>query len=334
MRIERAEHPMYLSNAYLVVDDDGKGVLIDGHGEAAALLEFIDSGGIDIQAVLLTHHHGDHTQIEEYERFGVPVYASQGAADLLGGGVDRTIADGETVEFGGLRIQAIPTPGHAAGHLALLVNDSDVFTADVLFKGTIGGSRAPGNTGFDDLRASVEKLMELPPDTRVHPGHKEPTTIGDERDGNVFVRAFRGEEEELGEPVRVGGEQAELLIWGPGLRRDQQGVGPISGRIAGRRRRIPGRTRVIGTREARVHHSGAGRARSPRAAGPTMAATRSRPSPSRRRPTAAPSRPSPIRRRPPTRSSPRAASRRSIKSPTTARCWRTRRRRRRLSACA
>jgi glyoxylase-like metal-dependent hydrolase (beta-lactamase superfamily II) len=217
MRIERAEHPLYLSNAYLVVDDDGRGVLIDGHGEAASLLETIDSEGIAIQAILLTHHHGDHVQIDEYERFDVPVYASEGASELLGEGVvDRTIADGETLEFGGLRIEAIPTPGHAAGHLALRVNDDDVFTADVLFKGTVGGSRAPGNTGFDDLRASVmDKLMTLPPATRVHPGHKGPTTIGDESEDNVFVRAFRGEEEPLGEPVRVGGEEAELLIWGP-----------------------------------------------------------------------------------------------------------------------
>ena len=214
--VYRAEHPMYLSNAYLVVDDDGNGVLIDGHGDAQELIDRIAADGIQVQAILLTHHHGDHVQIGEYERFGVPVLASAEAASLIGGDVvDRTLADGETVEFGGLRIEAIPTPGHSAGHLALRVNDDDVFTADVLFKGTVGGSRAPGNTGFDDLRASVMRLMELPPETRVHPGHREPTTIGDERQSNVFVRAFRGEEPELREPVRVAGRDAELLIWGP-----------------------------------------------------------------------------------------------------------------------
>ena len=217
MEIHRAEHPMYLSNAYLVVDDGGKGVLIDGHGEAGSLLERIDRDGIEIQAILLTHHHGDHVDIAEYERFGVPVLASEQTAALLGEGVvDRTIADGETVEFGDLRIEAIPTPGHAAGHLALRVNDDDVFTADLIFKGTVGGTRAPGATGFDDLRESVmEKVMTLPPQTRLHPGHREPTTVADESEGNVFVRAFRGEEPELGEDVLVGGEPATLLVWGP-----------------------------------------------------------------------------------------------------------------------
>jgi glyoxylase-like metal-dependent hydrolase (beta-lactamase superfamily II) len=214
--VHRAEHPLYLSNAYLVVDDDGRGVLIDGHGEAQELIDLVDREGIEIQAILLTHHHGDHVQIGEYERFDVPVLASAKAAELIGGDVvDRVLADGETVEFGALRIEAIPTPGHSAGHLALRVNADDVFTADVLFKGTVGGSRAPGNTGFDDLRASVMRLMELPPETRVHPGHREPTTIGEERENNVFVRAFRGQEPELGEPVRVAGRDAELLIWGP-----------------------------------------------------------------------------------------------------------------------
>jgi hydroxyacylglutathione hydrolase len=217
LKIHRAEHPMYLSNAYLVVGDGGKGVLIDGHGEGDELIERIDAEGIDIQAIVLTHHHGDHVDIAQYERFGVPVLASEGTAALLDDGVvDRTLADGETVELGGLTIEAIPTPGHAAGHIALRVNGDDVFTADVLFKGTVGGTRAPGATGFDDLRHSVmEVLMQLPPATRLHPGHKEPTTVADESERNVFVRAFRGEEEELGEPVRVAGEEAALLVWGP-----------------------------------------------------------------------------------------------------------------------
>ncbi|MEA2481613.1 MAG: hydroxyacylglutathione hydrolase [Thermoleophilaceae bacterium] len=217
MQIHRAEHPMYLSNAYLVVDDGGKGVLIDGHGEEQELVDRIESEGIEILAILLTHHHGDHVDLTSYEGFDVPVYASDEAAELIGEGVvDMPLHDGGEVTFGGLTVMPIATPGHAAGHLALLINGTDVVTADVLFKGTVGGSRAPGNTGFDDLRSSVmDKLMTLPPETRVHPGHKEPTTIGDEAESNVFVRAFRGEEPELGEAVKVGGEDAELVIWGP-----------------------------------------------------------------------------------------------------------------------
>ena len=72
--------------------------------------------------------------------------------------VAQTIADGEKLSTGGLEIEAIYTPGHAAGHVAFLVNGSDVFTADVLFKGTVGGTMAPGASGFADLKASVMRL--------------------------------------------------------------------------------------------------------------------------------------------------------------------------------
>jgi glyoxylase-like metal-dependent hydrolase (beta-lactamase superfamily II) len=215
MDIYRAEHPMYLSNAYLVVND-GKGIFVDGHGEEQELVDRVESEGIEIEAILLTHHHGDHVQLENYEKFDVPIYASDETNELLGGDVaSNSLNDGEEVTIAGLTIKPIATPGHARGHTALLIDGTDVITADVLFKGTVGGSRAPDNTGFDDLKASVEKLMSLPPETVVHPGHKEKTTIAEESENNVFVRAFRGDEDSLDEPVKVGGQEATLLVWGP-----------------------------------------------------------------------------------------------------------------------
>ena len=72
---------MYLSNAYLVVDDDGQGVFVDGHGEEQELVDLVESEGIEIQAILLTHHHGDHIQLENYAKFSLPVYASDETAD-------------------------------------------------------------------------------------------------------------------------------------------------------------------------------------------------------------------------------------------------------------
>jgi glyoxylase-like metal-dependent hydrolase (beta-lactamase superfamily II) len=126
-----------------------------------------------------------------------------------------TLADGEKLDAGGMRVEAIHTPGHAAGHLAFLVEGSDVFTADVLFKGTVGGTMAPGASGFADLKASVMRLMELPPETRVHPGHREPTTIGEEWEGNPFVRVWRGLEETGDEQVTVWDRPATLKLWAP-----------------------------------------------------------------------------------------------------------------------
>src|SRR5262249_55923367 len=155
------------------------------------LLDRAERDGIEITHILVTHPHLDHVAglAEARARLGGPpmVAHADTAAEIEEGGAE-TLSDGEKLATGGLEIQAIATPGHAAGHLAYLVNGSDVFTADVLFKGTVGGTMAPGASGIEDLRGSVMRLMELPPETRVHPGHREPTTIGAELDGNPFVQ--------------------------------------------------------------------------------------------------------------------------------------------------
>ena len=80
--------------------------------------------------------------------------------------------------------------------LSLLVGGTDVFTGDTLFKGSVGGVRAPGSTSYDDLKHSImEVLLALPPETTIRPGHTDPTTVGDELEGNGFVRIWRGEDE-------------------------------------------------------------------------------------------------------------------------------------------
>ena len=157
MIVERTENPQWLSNAYLVADEEsGKGVLIDGNDDLGPLLERAEREGIEITHVLLTHPHGDHIAgvAEARERLGGTRLAAHAeAAAEIADEVDDVLDPGSTLETGGLRIEALPTPGHAAGHFAFLVNGADVFTGDVLFKGTVGGTMAPGASGFEDLKA-------------------------------------------------------------------------------------------------------------------------------------------------------------------------------------
>ncbi|MGN6275646.1 MAG: MBL fold metallo-hydrolase [Solirubrobacterales bacterium] len=219
MIVERTENPIWLSNAYLVADPDRKtGVLIDGNEMLDPLLERIGEKGIEITHVLVTHPHGDHVAglAEARAQLGdPPLVAHEACAAELDADVEITLGDGEVLDAGGLQVEALFTPGHAAGHLAFLVDGSDVFTADVLFKGTVGGTMAPGASGFADLKASVIRLMELPPQTNVHPGHKEPTTIGEEWERNPFVRIWRGLEETGSDEVTVWGRPATLKLWAP-----------------------------------------------------------------------------------------------------------------------
>ncbi len=217
--VERTENPQWLSNAYLVADEaGGVGVLIDGNDDLEPLLERAERDGIEITHVLVTHPHLDHVAglAGARERLGgPPIVAHAEAIAEIDEEVSRTLADGEKLTTGGLEIEAIFSPGHAAGHVAFLVNGTDVFTADVLFKGTVGGTMAPGASGFADLRSSVMRLMELPPQTVVHPGHREPTTIGEEWEGNPFVRIWRDLDQVGNELCTVWGRPATLKLWAP-----------------------------------------------------------------------------------------------------------------------
>ncbi len=211
-------HPGWLSNSYLVADGPGgSGVLIDSGGPPEPVLEAVGRHGLQVGHLLLTHHHADHVAGNALykQRLGVEILAHPLEAERLVD-VDRAIEPGELLEVGDLRIDGLHTPGHTAGMLSFRVDGTDVFTGDTLFKGSVGGVRAPGSTTFEDLKSSVmDVLMKLPPETRLHPGHTDPTTVGEEWERNAFIRVWRGLDAEGTEACDVGGEEATLVVWGP-----------------------------------------------------------------------------------------------------------------------
>ena len=218
MIIERSMDDQFLSNTYLVADEPGgTAVLIDAGGPVEPLLEAIDAGGYTLSHVLLTHHHYDHVRDLDkvLERFpGTPVLIHPGEREQVG----QATADlnpGDTISAGALSIEALHTPGHTNGMLALVVDGTDVFTGDTLFKGSVGGVRAPGSTSYSDLKSSVmDTLMALPPETIVHPGHTDPTTIAQEYETNGFIRVWRGLDPEGAEACLAMGEPATLILLG------------------------------------------------------------------------------------------------------------------------
>jgi hydroxyacylglutathione hydrolase len=210
MVIERTMSDGFLTNSYLVAaSPGGPGFLVDAGGSIEPLFEAAERQDIDVTHLLLTHHHGDHVsslgevkarypQIVVLAHPDEPVEAEPWAP----------------LAIGGLAVDALHTPGHTKGMLNFTI-DGHVFTGDTLFKGSIGGVRAPLSTSYEDIKASImDRLMSLDHATVVHPGHTEPTTIGDEWENNAFIRVWRGVDPEGDEQVVVMGEPATLVVWG------------------------------------------------------------------------------------------------------------------------
>jgi glyoxylase-like metal-dependent hydrolase (beta-lactamase superfamily II) len=216
--VERSMNDDFVSNTYVVADEPGgHAVMIDAGGPVGPLLEFLTRGPFELTHILLTHHHHDHVaELDEVlaAHPGTPVLIHELERDKIPAATG-TMEPGVKIVSGALEIEPIHTPGHTAGMLSLLINETDVFTGDTLFKGSVGGVRAPGHTTYGDLRTSImDKLLKLPPTTRIHPGHTDPTTVADELEHNGFVRIWRGVDGEGTEQCIAMGEPATLILLG------------------------------------------------------------------------------------------------------------------------
>ncbi len=216
MIVERALHPDWLSNTYLVAAaPGGEAFFVDAGGPVAPLIERAGELALTPTHVLLTHHHHDHvaelgTLLERWPDLQVLAHADETVPGTTG-----ELKPGDALEVGGVGVEALHTPGHTAGMLSLLVDGREVFTGDTLFKNSVGGVRAPGHTTYADLKRSVmDVLLALPPETTIRPGHTDPTTVADELESNSFVRIWRGVDAEGDEACTAMGEPATLILLG------------------------------------------------------------------------------------------------------------------------
>jgi hydroxyacylglutathione hydrolase len=194
-------------NCYIVRRDGAdRGLIIDPGEEAERILGAVDSLGIGIDAILITHCHFDHIgAVAPVARAtGAPVHCPEievpVLADIMsfvpwpGFGpyesydADETVAGGERLELAGLAMDVIHTPGHSPGHVTYSIADEGaVFSGDVLFKGSVGRADLPGGD-WGTLLESIRGLVDgLPEETTVYPGHMGVTSLGAERASNPFL---------------------------------------------------------------------------------------------------------------------------------------------------
>lgn len=205
MILEKFVVSPFATNCYLVgCPATKKAALIDPGDEAEVLLAAAGRLGLTLEVILLTHGHIDHVGAvgEVLKRTSCKVCAHRDEAEMLrtlglqarlfdlpapeGGEVDVWLSEGDVVEFGSLALRVLHTPGHTRGSVCFY-GDGILFSGDTLFRESVGRTDLPGGS-YRSLLASIRnKLLVLPDEVQVYPGHGEPTTIGDERRLNPFL---------------------------------------------------------------------------------------------------------------------------------------------------
>ncbi|OGN99702.1 MAG: hypothetical protein A2Y90_04815 [Chloroflexi bacterium RBG_13_52_12] len=197
------------ANCFIVgMESSGEGMVIDPGGNSEEIYHAIADSGLDIMIIVLTHGHSDHIAAlrDIQDKTGAEVAIHVSDADFLEGhgsfssqfGIsyktphppDRLLREDDVIEVGGRSFKVIHTPGHTPGSICLLTNGK-VFTGDTLFRRGIGTTMMPGSSRSQLINSIHTRLMVLPDDTVIYPGHGRETTIGAERRDNPYVTGKR-----------------------------------------------------------------------------------------------------------------------------------------------
>ena len=198
----------FQENCYIIGDEEsGVGVVVDPGDEAARIALAVEQTDLEVGSIMVTHAHIDHVGAVAAldDEYACPVLMHAESEPMLKQlptqammmglkfgkvpAVDRHIGDGEVLEVGELRLRSLYTPGHAPGHLAFYVEDEGVvLSGDALFAGSVGRTDLPGGSMEVLMRSIEERLLTLPNETRVFPGHGPQTEIGNERTTNPFLQ--------------------------------------------------------------------------------------------------------------------------------------------------
>ena len=181
------------TNCYMLYHEESKAaVIIDPGDDATLVAARLDALGLRPLAILLTHAHFDHGGDvgRLLAKHAVPVYchpADRALPSWLTHGLEWSdeLSEGQTLDFEGLRFTVLHTPGHTPGSVCLLCGNM-LFAGDTLFAGSCGRTDLPGGS-WKDMAASLRRLASLEGNYTVYPGHGEPTTLAEEREGNPYM---------------------------------------------------------------------------------------------------------------------------------------------------
>lgn len=201
MEIKKVIAGIYGANCYIVMDKDtSEAVVIDPGGDVDDIVKVIKNIGAKVKYIFLTHGHVDHTSgVSELKEITNAVVCISKKDDdlitkgeylfgpLIKGGADKLLSDGDIIKISNIQIKCVDTPGHTPGGMSFLIGNC-AFTGDTLFAGSIGRTDFIGGDFNAIINSIKSKLLCLPDDTIVYPGHGSGSTINKEKLNNPFLQ--------------------------------------------------------------------------------------------------------------------------------------------------
>lgn len=194
------------NNCYIWADEKTKdAMVVDAPDKADEIIAFAGDKGLKITDIVLTHGHFDHIlELKELkEKTGATLSVFEKTADFMRDPVrnlaqymnieipptkpDRLLKDGDEIDFRGNKIKVLHTPGHTEDSICLL-SGKTLLSGDTLFRLSVGRWDHPTGNMIEEINSINDKLMPLPDDTEVYPGHGPSSTIGEERKGNPYIK--------------------------------------------------------------------------------------------------------------------------------------------------
>ncbi|HNT35978.1 MAG TPA: MBL fold metallo-hydrolase [bacterium] len=191
---------------FLVCEPDNIGVVIDPGGDAEHILEAVERAGVERAVILNTHGHGDHIEANEEISLSLdaPIYIGAGDAPALtdpavnlsvflgtpivSPAATRLLKDGDILRFGSETLEVMETPGHSPGSVCFYIRRLGwLFCGDLVFLESVGRTDLPGGDFPILLQSIAERVLTLPEETVLYPGHGPQTTVGHEVKHNSFL---------------------------------------------------------------------------------------------------------------------------------------------------
>lgn len=196
---------IYQANCYVLFDESTKeAAVIDPGGDFPELKSYIEENGLKVNYIIITHGHGDHIgalqELKNYTGATVCIhkedhemlkskrknYSEEMGFPSVEMSADKLLADGDILKLGDAELSIIHTPGHSKGGICIY-SEGSLFSGDTLFACSIGRTDLEGGS-FQEIISSIkEKLLVLPENTKVYPGHGSSSTILIEKKRNPFL---------------------------------------------------------------------------------------------------------------------------------------------------